>query len=101
MVVHHACLRELLTGVSSFRSRSTTPEGPSKRPREDSEVAIEETTEAESAREPPAPEQAAGVAMVTEAARPGQAPETLSVAPAARLPEATDISGSLLLPFRF
>ena len=75
------------------------PEGPSKRPREDSEVATEETTDAEFAGEPPAPEQAAGDAMVTEVARPGQAPETLPAAPAAHVPEATDTSGSLSLSF--
>ena len=73
------------------------PEGPNKRPREDLEVAAEGMTGAEVVGELPAPEQAAGDAMVTETAHPGRAPETLSAAPAARLPGTADTSGSLSL----
>ena len=63
--------------MSSFRSRSLTLEGPSKRPWEDSEVAAEETAEVGLAGEPPALEQAAVDMRMTDVARPGQAPETL------------------------
>ena len=85
--------------MSSFRSRSPTPDGPSKRPQEDSEVAAEETADAELAGDPPAPEQAAGDTRMTDVTRPGQAPETLSAAPTAHMLEATETSGSLSLSF--
>ena len=51
------------------------------------------------AGEPPAPEQATGDTRMTNVACPGRAPETLSAAPVARVLEATDTSGSLLLSF--
>ena len=85
--------------ASSFHSRSPTPEGPSKRPREDPEAAIEGTADSRPAGEPPAPERAAqgGGEMVT--ARPGQALEDLPVAPTARLPRAAGLSGASLTSF--
>ena len=97
--IHHARHWGLLTGTSSFRSRSPTPEGPGKKPREDSEVAVEETADTEFIGEPPAPERAAEDSGEMVVARPGQAPETLSAAPAAHMPRATDTSGMLLLSF--
>ena len=97
--MHQARHRGLLTGTSSFRSRSTMPEGPSKRPREDSEVVVEETTDAEFVGEPPAPKQAAGDTGEIVVARLGQAPGTLSIAPAAHMPEDADTSGALRLSF--
>ena len=68
-------------GASSFRSRSPTPEGPSKRPREDSEVVAEGTAASGPIEEPPVPERAARDVGEMVAARLGQAPEDLSAAP--------------------
>ena len=89
----------MTTGASFFRSRSPTPEGPSKRPREDSEVVAEETSDTGPIEEPPVPERAARDVGEMVTARLGQAPEDLPAAPAAHTPEAMDTFGALLLSF--